>query len=211
MTDQGGGTAQGNSPSGGGGGGGGTSTISFQINTEYASAIRFPVWMALFTFSVVCLCALQSSKSLLSPDNASEAWVVAVVVMSLILSLASVFAYLLLRVVFVAQIPEVIIVSANSRIWFVRVLHDGSSLASEPLVRERLLSRVSRIYCFYRLGLLLFGMLLVSSLCFFFIVSIYNKKIESYTISDIAVAGILVGGTTYHYEPREEHCSGKIQ
>ena len=86
--------------------GGGSTTVTLEINTDVSNAARFPAWMALTVFSIVCLAALQSRAGLFSADAAGEKWALAVCLMSMIFSFMAVVAYLVARGLFVGQLPE---------------------------------------------------------------------------------------------------------
>ena len=81
-------------------------TVTLEINTDYSEAARFPAWVALTVFSIVCLAALESRKGLFSADSAGEKWALAVFLMSMIFSFLAVVAYLMMRAIFVGQLPE---------------------------------------------------------------------------------------------------------
>ena len=81
-------------------------TVTLEVNTDYSDAARFPAWVALMVFSIVCLAALESRKGLFSADSAGEKWALAVCLMSMIFAFLAVVAYLMMRSIFVGQIPE---------------------------------------------------------------------------------------------------------
>ena len=81
-------------------------TVTLEVNTDYSDAARFPAWVALMVFSIVCLAALESRKGLFSADSAGEKWALAVCLMSMLFAFLAVVAYLIMRSIFVGQIPE---------------------------------------------------------------------------------------------------------
>lgn len=87
--------------------------VTLQLNTDTSSAERFSVWMGLTVFSMICLIALQSRRGLFDADTAGEVWVVAVFVLSFLLSLSAVVAYLLVRSIFVGHVPEIALVRVS--------------------------------------------------------------------------------------------------
>jgi len=61
--------------------------------------------MALTVFSAVCLAA-ESSQLKITGENSADKWVLSVTIVSMLLSLISVLAYLFIRHLYVANIPE---------------------------------------------------------------------------------------------------------
>lgn len=84
---------------------------TLELNTEYQSAERFPAWMALSVFSAICLAGTTSQRG--GDRDAADKWVLAATSMSMILGFFAVLAYLFVRHLFVAQIPELIWVRAS--------------------------------------------------------------------------------------------------
>lgn len=97
------------------------STFSVDINTDYQSptAVRFPVWIAMFVFSTVCLAATAST---LKDRGSWENWVLSVTILSMILSFAAVAAYLFSRSIFVGQHPEGILILLLTVFWSVGLI-----------------------------------------------------------------------------------------
>lgn len=81
-------------------------TTTIELNTEYQSAERFPAWMALSVFSAVCLAAVNAQQN---PENrdAADKWVLSVTILSMCFSFFACLAYLAIRHLFVATIPEI--------------------------------------------------------------------------------------------------------
>jgi hypothetical protein len=79
---------------------------TIELNTEYQSAERFPAWMALSVFSAVCLAAVNAQQN---PSNrdAGDKWVLSVTILSMCFSFFACLAYLAIRHLFVATIPEI--------------------------------------------------------------------------------------------------------
>jgi len=91
--------------------------MTVELNTDYSNAQRFPMWMALCVFSVICLAALESRKGIFNADTSGEKWVTAVAIMSMLLAFIAVIFYLVMRVVFVGQLPEVILTALLLAFW----------------------------------------------------------------------------------------------
>lgn len=86
-----------------------STTASIELNLDYQSAHRFPAWMALAVFSAVCLAAVNSQQTA-GNRSAGDKWVLSVTIISMCVSFLAVVAYLMVRHLFVAQIPEYIVV-----------------------------------------------------------------------------------------------------
>jgi hypothetical protein len=84
-------------------------SVQVEFNTEYQNAHRFPAWMALSVFSIVCLAAI-GAESTRDERDAAIKWSLAVASMSMIVSFLAVVAYLMARGVFVGQTPETALV-----------------------------------------------------------------------------------------------------
>lgn len=96
----------------------GNTTVTLEINTDYTQAYRFPVWMALTVFSTICLAGLHSRKSLFAVTNtAGENWVLAVTIISMVLSFGAVLMYLVMRVIFVGQSSEIGLTIFLTALW----------------------------------------------------------------------------------------------
>jgi hypothetical protein len=108
------------------GGSTGGTTVQFNLNTDL-SAERFPAWIALMTFSIICLTAETSRRDAdKGLDNTSKNnWVLAVLSISLILSVVSVVAYLVARMYYVNQQAEMGVVRVY-RLLEVQQRLDGS-------------------------------------------------------------------------------------
>jgi hypothetical protein len=91
-----------------------TTSFNVELNTDYQSAHRFPAWMALLVFSTISLAATAST---LKDRGATENWVLSVTILSMILSFLAVLAYLMMRAVFVGQIPEGGLLGLLTLIW----------------------------------------------------------------------------------------------
>jgi hypothetical protein len=81
-------------------------TTTIELNTDYQSAERFPAWMALSVFSAVCLAAFNSQQN---PNDRTSAdkWVLSATILSMCFSFFACLAYLAVRHLFVATIPEI--------------------------------------------------------------------------------------------------------
>jgi hypothetical protein len=90
------------------------STHSFEVelNTEYRTAVRFPAWMVLSVFSAVALAAV-ASRFKKDDRGADVRWALAVTTLSMIFGLFGNLGYLFVRGIFVGQLPEMVLVSAN--------------------------------------------------------------------------------------------------
>jgi hypothetical protein len=80
-------------------------TVQFDVNTDL-SPERFPAWMALSVFSIICITAQTAKSNENESNNSQEKWTLAVLSLSLILSFLSVLAYLFGRGLYVNQTPE---------------------------------------------------------------------------------------------------------
>lgn len=87
-----------------------SSTVTIQLNTEYQSAVRFPAWIALTTFSAICVAALDAGDK-------STGWCMAVAIISMCLSFFATAAYLLARHLFVGQTVEAALVTSILAFW----------------------------------------------------------------------------------------------
>lgn len=76
-----------------------SSTVTIQLNTDYQSAVRFPAWIALTTFSAICVAALDTGDK-------STGWCMAVCVISMCLAFFATVAYLTARHLFVGTTVE---------------------------------------------------------------------------------------------------------
>jgi len=94
-----------------------STTMTVEINTDYSNAARFPAWMALCVFSAICLAAFDSRRGIFSADSSGEKWVLAVTLMSMILSFGAVVMYLIMRAIFVGQVPEMAILVFLIACW----------------------------------------------------------------------------------------------
>ena len=89
---------------------------TIEMNTEYQLANRFPSWLALMVFNVICLVSLVAQTK--DADRTTEEkWAMAIVILSMIFSFASVCCYLFMRGLFIAQVPEVVAVSSYMTVW----------------------------------------------------------------------------------------------
>jgi hypothetical protein len=91
-------------------------SVQVEFNTEYQNAHRFPAWMALSVFSIVCLAAI-GAESTRDERDAAIKWSLAVASMSMIVSFLAVVAYLVARGVFVGQTPETALVVFVLAFW----------------------------------------------------------------------------------------------
>jgi ABC-type multidrug transport system permease subunit len=90
------------------------STTTIELNTDYQSAERFPAWMALSVFSAVCLAAFNSQSNA-DARTAADKWVFSATILSMCFSFFSCLAYLAVRHLFVATIPEICFVCSFCR------------------------------------------------------------------------------------------------
>jgi hypothetical protein len=82
---------------------------TIHLDTEYKTAIRFPSWLALMVFSIICLASMVAQTD--PEDRRSEdQWALAVAAMSICISFSAVCGYLCVRSLFIAQVPEVAMV-----------------------------------------------------------------------------------------------------
>lgn len=86
---------------------------TLQVNYDYQNAQRFPAWMALSVFSAVCLAAANSQQKITGRE-AADKWVLAVTIVSMTFSFISVLAYLFVRHLYVANLPEMGVVRSTS-------------------------------------------------------------------------------------------------
>jgi hypothetical protein len=70
-------------------------STQIELNTDYQSAERFPAWIALFTFSTVCLAAAAAQETY--RRTSADKWALSVTSISMVLSLVSVGLYLMAR------------------------------------------------------------------------------------------------------------------
>jgi hypothetical protein len=83
---------------------------TIHLDTEYKTAIRFPAWLSLMVFSIICLASMIAQTGDKEDRRSEEKWVLSIVTMSSCVSFLAVCGYLCVRSLFVAQIPEVAMV-----------------------------------------------------------------------------------------------------
>ena len=93
------------------------SVISVDVNTDMHQARRFPVWIALFVFSAVCLAAITSTTE--EGRNSKENWVTGASCMSMLVALLASGAYLFIRPHFVGKALEIFAALFLLVIWCV--------------------------------------------------------------------------------------------
>lgn len=124
------------------------SNSPIQINYDYQNAQRFPAWMALSVFSAICLAAVNAQQQI-TGRNKADKWVLSVTIVSMILSFCSVLAYLCIRHLYVANIPEMALVRLiedsfinvsccrHCRLYYLAMKFEREMMESIALCREQ--------------------------------------------------------------------------
>jgi hypothetical protein len=140
---------------------------TINLDTEYKTAIRFPSWLALMVFSIICLASMVSQSS---PGEAAEGrrseekWAIAITAISVCISFAAVCCYLCVRSLFIAQVPEVAMVRT---LYHIRTLLKPNKLHATTrytivlgrlnLMRNRTLSNIMYNSLTFYCSILLFA------------------------------------------------------